>query len=50
MIFVFPPQLGKHRNTKIAHYGCCVNGLPEFSQLMLDFFNNADLQLMCDAA
>jgi len=37
--------LGKHGNTKIACFKCCVNGLPELSQLLLDFFNNADFQV-----
>ena len=35
--------LGKHGNAEIVHFKCCVNGLPEFNQLLLDFFNVADL-------
>ena len=37
---------GKHRNAKIAPFKCCVYGLPEFSQLLLDFFNIAGLQVI----
>jgi len=37
--------LKKHGNAKIASFKCCVSGLPEFSQLLLDIFNIADLQL-----
>jgi len=44
--FVFPPHLtsvsgppGQHGNAKIAPFKCCVDGLPEFSHLLLDFFN-----------
>jgi len=43
---MFLLYLGKHRNAKIAPFKWCVNGLPEFSHLLLDFFNVADLQLV----
>jgi len=52
-LFVFSPHFttvsalpGKPGNAEIAPFNCCVNGLPEFSQLLLDFFNIADLQLI----
>ena len=35
--------LGKHGNAKIAPFRCCVNGLPESSHLLPDFFNIAGL-------
>ena len=36
--------LEKHGNAKMAPFKCCVNGLPEFSQSLLDFLVIADLQ------
>jgi len=36
--------LEKHENMKTVPFECCVNGLPDFSQLLVDFFNIADLQ------
>jgi len=50
--FVFPAHLmsllylGKHTNAKIAPFKRCVYALPEFSQLLPDFFHIADLQLI----
>jgi len=38
--------LEKCGNAKIAPFKCCFNDLPEISQLLLDFFNIADLQLV----
>jgi len=38
-------DLGKHGNAKTAPSKCCDNGLPKFSQLLLDFFSTADFQL-----
>jgi len=38
--------LEKCGNAKIAPFKCCFNGLPEISQLLFDFFNIADLQLI----
>ena len=55
-----PPQItrasalpGKAGNTKSAFFTRCVSVLPEFDQLLLDFFNIFDswriLTLMCDS-
>jgi len=33
-------------NAKIAPFKCCFNDLPEIGQLLLDFFNISDLQLI----
>jgi len=38
--------LGKHGKAIIGPFKCCVNGLPEFSHLLLDFFNIAVLILI----
>jgi len=52
---VFPPHLtnvstsGNMGDAKIVPLKCCANGLPEFSHMLIDFFNNADLQLIHDA-
>ena len=35
----------KHRNAKIVPFKCSVNGFPELSHLLHDFFNTADLQV-----
>jgi len=52
---VYPPHLTNFsalyldtetRTFNIAPFKCCVNGLPEFSQLLLDFVDDADLQLI----
>jgi len=42
---MFLLYLEKCGNAKIAPFKCCFNDLPEISQLLLDFFNIADLQL-----
>jgi len=40
-------SLRKHGHAKIALFNMlCVNGLPEFSQLLLDVFDISDLQLV----
>jgi len=36
----------KHGSVKIASFKCCVNGLPEFSQLLLYFFNIDSINLV----
>jgi len=36
----------KFGNAKIAPFKCCFNDLSEISQLLLDFLNIADLQLI----
>jgi len=48
-----PPQItcasalpGKTGNTKIAFFTHCISALPEFSQLLLDFFNLFDSRLI----
>jgi len=43
---MFLLYLEKCGNAKIAPFKCCFNDLPEISQLLLDFFNIADLQLI----
>ena len=44
-LYFLAEMLGKHGNAKTAPSKCCDNGLPKFSQLLLDFFNTADFQL-----
>jgi len=34
--------LVKHKNAKIAPCKCCIKGITEFNQKLLDFFNTAD--------
>jgi len=48
MLFLMPSQLCQSTGGtfQITPFKCCVTGLPEFSQLLLDFFNIADLQLI----
>jgi len=48
-----PPQItcasalpGKTGNTKIAFFTGCISALPELNQLVLDFFNLFDAQLI----
>jgi len=48
-----PPQItcasalpGKTGNTKIAFFTHCISALPEFNQLLLDFFNLFDSRLI----
>jgi len=58
--FTMPPQIisasvlpGKTGNTKIAVFTRCISALPEFNQLLLDFFNLFNsrliLKLLCDS-
>jgi len=51
--FTVRPQLtcvsalpGKTGNTKIAFFTCGISALPEFNQLLLDFFNLFDSRLI----
>jgi len=51
-VICFPPHLinvsappGKQGKAKTMPFKCFVNGLAEFSQLLLDFFHIADLQV-----
>jgi len=37
---------GKTGNTKIAFFTCCVSAVPEFNQLLLDFFSLFELRLI----
>jgi len=48
-----PPQItcasalpGKTGNTKTACFTLCISALPEFNQLLLDFFNLFDSRLI----
>jgi len=48
-----PPQItcacelpGKTENTKVAFFTHCISALPEFIQLLLDFFNLCDSRLI----
>ena len=48
-----PPQItcasalpGKTGNTKIAFFTHCISALPQFNQLLLDFFNLFDSKLI----
>ena len=42
-----PGETLERKNAKIAPFKCCNNGLPESRHLLLDFFNIADMHLIC---